>query len=221
MFLGPFYLAELIAEAGKNVRKVFGKLAGYLAKRVCSGMDETQSACVQALSLKPFFLSLFAIDKVAEQRVSDIGHVYSYLVGASRFELASYVRIAVISREDLIMRDGVSGIALRNRHAFSVGQVTANRRINHARVVPDPAEYDRLIGSGKAVVGKLGGKETMRVVVFRGDDKPRGVHVDTVDDAGAFFAAYAGKAVPAMPEQGVDQSSVRMARSGVDDHAAR
>ena len=56
-------------------------------------------------------------------------------------------------------------------------------------------------------------------VIFRHHQQAAGVLVDAVDDAGAYLAADAREAALAVPEQGVHQRAVRVARSRVDDHA--
>ena len=61
----------------------------------------------------------------------------------------------------------------------------------------------------------------MREVVFRYNKETGGVLIYTVDDAGALLSADAGETVPAVPEQSVYKSAVRMAGRGMDDHAAR
>ena len=61
----------------------------------------------------------------------------------------------------------------------------------------------------------------MCIVVFGGDDKPGGVLVNAVDDAGALFTADSGKTAAAVVKQSVDKRSVGMPRSGVNDHTSR
>ena len=78
-----------------------------------------------------------------------------------------------------------------------------------------------LILAVEAVVGELRGEGAVGRVVLRGDQQAGAVLVDAVDDAGPLLPADAGERVAAVPEQGVDQSAVRMAGSRVHDHAAR
>ena len=67
----------------------------------------------------------------------------------------------------------------------------------------------------------FGGFETkhreahMGRVIFRRDDKAGGIPVDAVDDTRPQFAVDAGKALPAVVEQRIDQRTVRVSRCWV------
>ena len=52
-------------------------------------------------------------------------------------------------------------------------------------------------------------------VIFRRDDKAGGIPVDAVDDTRPQFAVDAGKALPAVVEQRIDQRTVRVSRCWV------
>jgi len=60
----------------------------------------------------------------------------------------------------------------------------------------------------------------MSMVVFRGNNKPGRVLIDSVHDAGPHYAADTGKTVATMVEQCVDQRAVRVPGRWMYDHSA-
>jgi hypothetical protein len=69
------------------------------------------------------------------------------------------------------------------------------------------------------VRGELLGEATVRHVRLRDDQQPARVLVETVHDPGPPHAANAGKALPAVGNERVDQCPARVARRRVHDHA--
>lgn len=63
--------------------------------------------------------------------------------------------------------------------------------------------------------GKLFAQTAVRFIIFGNDQQAASVFVNTVDNARTFYAADAGKAVPTMVKQGINQSSAM--RSGAPD----
>ena len=89
------------------------------------------------------------------------------------------------------------------------------------RCPPRKGEVAALQGSGPAMVGELGGERTVGAVVLGDHHQPGGVLVEAVDDAGAPHPTDAGKALPAMGDQRVDERAGAVSRGGMDDETAR
>ena len=97
--------------------------------------------------------------------------------------------------------------------------VAADGRVHSAAVLPQAAHAHRLVLPVKGVILELGGQGLVGIVVLGGNEQPRCVPVDAVDDAGAQSAVDAGECVAAVMEQCAYQRPVRVPRGGVDHHA--
>lgn len=83
-------------------------------------VDEFKLTGVEALADKTLFGARRAVGEVAEQRVTDVRHVNSYLMRSARLKAASYMRVAVVAGDHLPVRHGASGVFIRHRHALAV-----------------------------------------------------------------------------------------------------
>ena len=66
--------------------------------------------------------------------------------------------------------------------------MAADGGVHRARILPETAHGNGLIHPGQGMVLELGGQGQVGPVILGSDDKPRGVPVDAVDDAGAQLA---------------------------------
>lgn len=183
-----------------------------------AGMNKAKAPCVEALTLQTFIGGRGAVGIVAQQRVADAGHVDPDLVGATGLQTAADMGIAPISGDDLPVGHGRLCVFTGDSHALSVRRMAAYGRVHRAAVLPEIAPDNGLIFAVKAVVGELSGQALVSKVVFCYDQKPGGVLVNTVDNTGALLPADTGERIPAVPQQGVHQCTVRMAGGGVDHH---
>ena len=206
------------AQFFQHGRKFRRQGAGEGDKLLRAGVDELQPHGVEALALETRHGLFRAVDRVAQDRVANMGHVDADLVGAARFQAAADVGEPAQVLQHLPVGHGGAAVE-HHSHFFSVAAAAADGGVHGAGKLPESARADGFVGPGQGVVGKLGGEEKMGRVVFGSDDQARGVPVDAVDDAGPLFPAHAGKAVAAVAQQGVDQRAVAVARGGVDHHA--
>lgn len=106
---------------------------------------------------------------------------------------------------------------LDQRHLLAVGIRTTDGSGYNARRWNGSSGHYGAVGPLNRVVCELGGKPLVRAIGLGNDEKAGGVLVDAVDDARAGDTADARKLAAAMVEQGIDQSSVGIACSGMDD----
>ena len=148
--------------------------------------------------------------------MADMGQMHPDLMGAAGLELAGQQRrdrfavTPVEGFQDLPMGDGLAA-AVAHRHLLAGMGMPVDRRIDGAaqpvRHAPDQRQIAAPHLVGAAVVGELLGQRFMRAVVLGRHHQPCGVLVEPVHDARALDAADAGKAGPAMGDQGVDQGA--------------
>ena len=74
----------------------------------------------------------FAINIVTVDRVTDIGGMYSYLVGSTCFKAEFHQRILTELLQHLIMGNCVLGVLLCHAHFLSVISASADRCVNCA-----------------------------------------------------------------------------------------
>ena len=163
-----------------------------------------------------------AIHRVARHGMLNGRHVDTDLMGAARLEAAFQQGEAAEALQHLIAGVGILGVGLAgrvDRHLLAVGLGAAQICLHEALVLRKTAVDDGLIGAFHAVDRHLLGQADVGGVIFRHHQQAAGVLVDAVDDAGAYLTADAREAALAVPEQGVHQRAVRIARGRVDDHA--
>ena len=69
--------------------------------------------------------------------------------------------------------------------------------------------------------GKLLAQTAVSFIIFGNDQQTASVFVNTVDDARTFYTADAGKAVPTMVKQGINQSSAMRSGRRMYSHSCR
>ena len=143
------------------------------------------------------------------------------LVGTAGLQAALHMGIAGIAAQDGVMGHRPPAVFPVNGHLLPVHRVAADGGVHGALVLFQTAHRHRLIGAGQGVVLELLGQSQVGAVVFGGDDQPRGVPVDAVDDPRPQHAVDPGQGVAAVVEQGVDQGAVRVSGGGVDHQAHR
>ena len=70
--------------------------------------------------------------------------------------------------------------------------------VHGAGVLPKAAHSDGVILPVKTVVLQLGRQSQMGSIIFGGNDKPRGIPVNAVDDARPQLSVDSGKAISAV-----------------------
>ena len=180
-------------------------------------MDKAYFTGVETLSL--YALVRLSVDFVAEDGVSDICEMNTYLVSSSRFEPEPHICIAAELPEHAVMRHGIAAVFSCYAHFLAVGLVPADRSVDSALgLLEAPAGY-RLVLACEAVSLYLLREVQVRCVILRNDEQSAGILVDAVDYPGTDNAVYAGKAVAAVVEQSINKSPVVVAVCRVDYHA--
>ena len=170
---------------------------------------------MEALAALPKLRLFAAVNRVPQNGVANVGHVYPDLVGAAGFQLAADVGIALIAAHHLPMGDGVPSAPLGDAHLLPVRGVPPDGRVHGAGILLHNAADNGLIGSGHGVVFQLRGQHGVGVIVFRHGQQPRRVLIDAVDDPRAQLAVDAGKVVSQSVEQAVDQCIVGVSGGGM------
>lgn len=203
---------------GNNGFKVFGKFGFKLYGLLGAGMNKTKGYRVEALTLQALFRTLTAVQHLTKKRVADVFHVDADLVGAAGFQTAAQMGKTVVTGDNLVVGNSLASV-FTHSHALSVDAVTAYGGVYGADLSFDTPINNTLIGTAQTVIRKLGGKVTVRIVVFCGYNKAACILIYAVDNAGALFAADARKTIAAVVKQGVYQSAVGVPGGGMDHHA--
>src|SRR3954453_7618382 len=126
-------------------------------------MGELKLGRVQSLSLKLQFLQYLAVrlsgttvDRVAEQRMTDRGHVHPDLVGPASLQPAFDQRRAIEKVEPLPVSDrALAALAFDDRDLLAVGRRTGERSVDSATIRLGHAVHDREIAPPDRVRGEL------------------------------------------------------------------
>ena len=151
-------------------------------------MHKAQLIGVQALTVKRGDDFRWAVDVVARDRMTDVSEMHADLMGASGLQTAQDIGEAVVPLQHPDMGDGRLGVLLCDAHLLAVGLMPSDRRVDRALVLFDIAVADREVRAGEAVILDLFAESRMRDIGLRDHQKPAGVFIDAVDDAGAQFA---------------------------------
>jgi len=97
-------------------------------------VDELKPHRVKALTRQAWNGLFCAVDRVAQDRVAEVGHVHANLMRAARFEPAPHMRVAGITGDDLPVR--YRAASTRNDgHALAVAAVARDGRVDRAAVL--------------------------------------------------------------------------------------
>jgi hypothetical protein len=184
---------------------------------------------VQCLAAKAFLglahaelhSSGLAIDRIADQRVAEMAHMDTHLMGAAGFQAAFHEGGAFQCFHSAIMCHGVLAAPLAlHGHLLAIPIGPPDPCIDRAACRAGMAAHDREVAADDAVILELAGEPLMGGIGFRHHQQPRGVFVDAVYDAGTCDAPDAGQLPRAVVQQRIDQGSVEIACCRVH-HKAR
>lgn len=179
-------------------------------------MLEAQGPCMEALAVLAQFRFFVAVNGVAQNGVTDVGHVHPNLVGAPGFQPAANVGIAPIAAYHFPVGHGRFGIALGDAHFFAVRRVAANGGVHRSGIFPEGANHNGFIGAGHGVVFQLASQHGVGVVILGHRQQAGGVLVNPVDNAGAQFPVDAAQVVAQGVKQAVNQGIVAVACGRMD-----
>jgi len=160
-----------------------------------------------------------SVNLVAQDWIPEVFEVDADLVGAPCVQRAFHETCAGQFAQDAVVGGGRSPPAcFHNGHFLAVNRVPPDGCLHGAG-------FFRKLSSGKREIDfqgfagcELQGKPLVGSVVLGDDDAAAGFLVESVNDAGALFAADAGE-VFAMVEQGIDERSGGIPCCRVDDHS--
>ena len=162
-----------------------------------------------------------SIVPVADQGVSDVGHVDSYLVRAAGFQTAANKGCVITECFNYLNAGYSLSPAMPEHRLFlSVGPVASDSRVKlddaavleaDARDPPQPrapairrAVAKRHVTSFDGMGGKLVCQPVMGNVGLGDDEQPGRVLVDSMDDSGAPFSADTGEVASKMMQERID-----------------
>lgn len=153
---------------------------------------------MKRLSLYVEFVLAVAVFRVANQRVADICHMHADLVRAPR-EQAAFDKSAVFEPFQYV-KNGRRRFAAGGYdcHFFAVDGMSADIGLDNAFFLRDIAVHERDIFLNSRLTADLFGKAVVRKVIFGDDHDAGSVLVKAVDDAGTYFAVYAGQFIAAV-----------------------
>ena len=151
-------------------------------------MDKAQLPGVEALARQAGHRLFGPVHHVSQQGVAQVGHVHPNLVGAPRLQAALQVGVPGVAAQHGPVGHGEAAVLPVHRHLLPVHAVAADRGVHRARILPEAPHGNGLIHPGQGVVLELGGQGQVGPVILGGNDEPRGVPVNAVDDAGAQLA---------------------------------
>ena len=160
------------------------------------------------------------INRVADDRMSDGGHMDANLVGPSGFQTAFDQGRAAESFQQAPMSDrALAPPLLDDRDFLAVGRRASERGVDGSAPAFGQARDDRAVTAINAVLGELRGKTLMGRVGFGNHQQPGRILVDAVDNTGPCNAANPRQPPGAVVEEGVDECSVKIASGWMDNKA--
>src|SRR4029077_10158012 len=107
--------------------------------------------------------------------------------------------------DDAIARACFLAAAAHDAHALAIERIAADLALDDAGAGARAPPYHRVIGALDRMMGKLLAEAGHGALVLGGDEKPAGIFVEPVNDAGPRHAANAFERSAAMGDQRVHQ----------------
>ena len=158
-----------------------------------AGVDKGEPSGVKALARQAGDGLLGPVYHVPQQGVADGGQMHPDLVGAAGLQTALNMGIAGEALQHRPVGHRRTAVFPIHAHLLPVGGVAADGRVHSAAVLPQAAHAHRLVLPVKGVILELGGQGLVGIVVLGGNEQPRCVPVDAVDDAGAEGSVDSGE----------------------------
>ena len=122
---------------------------------------------------------------------------------------------------EAVMGHGLLAIPYARCHPLAVRRIPSYRKVDHPLLLLQRAVYHSPVPAYDAVLLQLGGDGHMRGIVLADKKASGGIPVDPVNDTGPHHAVDAGKAVPAMIHERIDQRMAVMAGCRMHYHPLR
>ena len=154
--------------------------------------------------------------------MSDMFHMYSYLVSTPRLEVALQECGILESTQHPVMSNGVFCqrvfVGVEDAELHSVFRISSQCSVDGAGVFLHYAPYQSIIGSLRSLVLELFAQERLCLFVFGYEQQPRGVFIDTVYEPHTRIIDVEFGIVSQIPGDGVEQRAVEVAHTGVYHH---
>jgi len=153
--------------------------------------------------------------------MSQVFHMYSYLVGTPCFQPAFHQRHVTQSFKYLIIGDGrLAGRVFfpANRHLQTVVPATANGAVYPSFVLFYSAPDQSLVSAQAGFFEKLTRKLGFSFGIFGYHQQARSIFVDAVNQTGSGIVGAKGRMIFEMPGQCVNQGARKIAVSGMNHH---
>src|SRR5579859_206824 len=145
-------------------------------------MRKAQLISVQELTLQRVMCIARTIDRIADHRVSYSLQMNTDLVGAAGFQLEEQEGAARKTLEDTKVGTGLPTLSSSDRHLLTMARIAANRSIDTALIERDIALYQSQIAFLDGMVFHLLDQRGLRAQVFRNDQQPGGIAIQTMDN---------------------------------------
>src|SRR2546428_2758007 len=142
------------------------------------------------------------VQRIADQRVTEVFEVNADLVSAARAQNTSQQRRMPERFDDGVLRRCRPPAAAHDRHAFAIARIASDRTLDRSAIAFRLAVDDREIFFPR--LRPCGGERSMRGIVLRDDHQAAGVLIETMNDARTELASDSAQIFP-VKEKGVDE----------------
>jgi len=129
---------------------------------------------------RPFVDAGFSVYFISQKGMPDMRHMDSDLVCPSRFQLALHIGIFTELLQNSVMSDRFLAAGFDNGHFLSVVRMSSDQRMNTALLLRQRPAHNGPVFADNAVFLELSGYGGMGDIVFAGNDRARGVLVDSM-----------------------------------------
>ena len=183
---GHFPFSELmdVFQLGKKILKIFRKFSGDFQVTSVPGVLEPDHPRVQALTGQAGHRLFRPIHLIPRHGMAQGRHVNANLVRATGFQTKLHMCKARVPGNHMIMRDGVFGILLRDRHLLPVHGMPPDRRIHRAVILFQVPVDNGLVNPGETVLFNLLSKLLVGKIILCHNQQTAGIFVDAVKNTG-------------------------------------
>lgn len=188
-----------------------------LAGESCDGSADGWRECRHAR------LADTPIDRIADKRVADVGHMDPDLVRPPCFEAAlDLSRIKPELTGEPVVGDGMLAPSVTEyRHPLSIAPVSPDIAFDPSLSGLRHAEDEGGIKALNRMIRELFGQSLVGAIAFGDDQQAAGIFVYPVNDARPLDATDTGEPVAAVCQQGIDERIFRIACARMNGQTGR
>ena len=147
-------------------------------------MYECQPVGMQYLSLCVHIPAWFAVFQIPHDRVVDVLHMNTDLMGPSCIQPAFHIGAVLEALQYMEMGAGFTRRLICHFHFLPVSGITSDRCVDQSVIMHDVAHDDSQVVPSACLAFKLCGDRCMSKVILAGNDASGRIFIDPVDDAG-------------------------------------